>query len=130
MAHRRIETGRRFVKNKQLRIGKQGTHKSEPPFHSTGERSNLRIAFVLQRHVLQQFFDPPKRVLHALEARIEFHVLQYGQLLIERILLRNHADPLFDSPRISSWVKSEDSQISSGAVARAVETTDEGGLAG
>ena len=105
------QTSRRFVEDEQLRIGEQSSDKSQPPFHSTGERSNLSIAFVIQRHVFQQFFDPPKRVFHTLKPRIKPHVFQDGQFLVESVLLRNHADPLFDAPSVSNRVKAENPEI-------------------
>src|ERR1700730_5523474 len=101
MTNGRIKTGCRLIENEQLRIGEQRPDKGEPPLHPAGERSNLSVAFVTERHVFQQFFDTPERFSDALETRVEPHIFEHGQFFIERVLLWDHPDPFFDASRVS-----------------------------
>lgn len=47
MAHGRIETGRGFIEDEQLRIREQRAHESEPPLHATREHLDRRFALRL-----------------------------------------------------------------------------------
>src|SRR6516162_5837687 len=67
-------------------------------------------------------------MFHAFEPGVQSHVFKHGQLLVESILLRNHADSLFDPSRVSSRIKTEDLQLTCGPLNHPIETADKSGL--
>ncbi len=95
VARLRVEAGGRLVEKQQVGLVDQGPRDGEPSLHAAGERVDL-VAFAIgELHEVEQFGSPGPDVgqLEPEVPAVDQHVVPDGQLGIEVVLLRHHAEP-------------------------------------
>ena len=91
----RIKSGSGFVEKEHRRIVDQRTRNGQAPAHATRQLLDLRVALACQLREIQQHVDAParNRIGLAKVAAEDEQVLGNGEVRIERVVLRHHADP-------------------------------------
>lgn len=132
MADGGIETGGGFVEDEEFGIGEEGADEGEPTLHAAGERLDHRVAFVIERHVREQFVDARlgASAIEADEAGVELEIFDDGEFFVQGVFLGDDAEALFDGAGVASGIEAEDLKFPGGADDDAIETADEGGFAG
>ena len=107
-----VEPGRRLVEQQDVRIADEGTGDREPPLHSAGERLDARLRALVQLDELEQLVYPlPELAAGDAEVPpVDRHVLTHRQLEVERVLLRDDAEPRADLGPVLLGIETENAE--------------------
>ena len=108
----RVEARRRLVEEQQLGIVDERARDRQTPLHPARERLHLVAGALGELDEVEQLVDL-RLQLAAREpevAAVDEHVLAHRQLRVERVVLRNDAEPGSDAGAVRVWVETEDAQ--------------------
>ena len=128
----RVETGGRLVEQQHLRLVDQAAGDGEPALHAAGQRVDLGVAPVAELHEVEQLLGPlPDNRLGQPEvAPVDQQVFPDGQLHVQRVLLRDHAEPAPDPGAVGGRIQTEDPQRAGGDRGDAADHPHRAALAG
>src|SRR5215831_1620169 len=110
---------------------KQPTSDLQSPAHPTGKPFARFFAPIPKFEQLEQFLDSPGTIptRDLVQCRMDFHVLQRGQFIIEARILKYDSKPFANFARRSLWVQPVELDCATGGFEQSGEHFDRRGLA-
>src|SRR6185436_6762823 len=90
----RVEAGRGLVEDDQLRVADEAARDERPPLHTAQEVEDRRVRLLDEVREAEEVVDALRRLgpAEAVEAAEDLEVLADGEVLVEVVALRDHAD--------------------------------------
>ena len=113
MPRLRVEAGGRLVEQQDLGPVDQRAGDGQPALHAAGEVLDLGARLLGELDELQQLVAPlaDLRAREPEVAAVDVEVVAHGELGVEGVLLRAHADPGPDPRAVGRRVEAEDAQL-------------------
>src|ERR1700733_4662068 len=127
----RVQAGGGLVQDQDVRVVDQRPGDGQPPLHAAGQRLDLVLRPVLQLDELQQLLGPlPDQLAGQAEVpAVDQQVLPYGQLDVQRVLLRDNAKPGPDHRAVLDRVSAQHPKLAAGRRRYAADHAHGGRLA-
>ena len=109
----RVEAGGRLVEQQQVGVVDQAAGDREAALHAAGQVLDLRLRLLGDLRELQQLLRALAAggTVDAEVAAVDVEVVEHVELVVERVLLRAHAEPATDRRAVGGGVHAEDPQL-------------------
>ena len=127
----RVEAGRRFVQEQQIRAGKQRLGNGQLALHAPAPGADRLVASLPETHGAQQIADAFASVFgaHVLDAAEVVEILLGGQPIVEIVLLQQCAGAAADLVGVGAHVEAQDAGLARGRLKQAEQQMDQRRLA-
>ena len=128
----RVEAGGGLVQQQDLGVVDQRAGDRQPALHAAGQRFDLRLRAVGELGELEQLLDlrTQRRAGQPEVAAVDVEILTHGHLEVERVQLRDDAQPGADLRALCRRIHAQDAQAAGGDGRDAPDHAHRRGLAG